>query len=70
MNDESRTLTDQMDEDDWALIIGKDGNLKGMFIPDGADEDEVPESILVIMEKYFGVDFDEEEETSDGHTIH
>ena len=70
-NDESRTLDAQLGEDDWALVIGKDGRLKGLFIPDGKDEDEVPESIIHIMSDYFGVDFhDDEEETSDGHTIH
>jgi len=69
--DEQLSLYDQMDNDDWALIIGSDGNLKGMFIPDGKDEDEVPESIVYIMENYFGIDFDEdEEESSVGKTIH
>ena len=73
MSEGKQSLYDQIGEEDWAIIIGKDGNLKGLFIPDGKDEDEVPESIVVIMEKYFGVDFDEEideEETSDGQTIH
>ena len=68
-DEDRKTLHDQLGDDDWAIIIGPDGNLKGLFIPDGSDEDEVPESIVYIMEKYFGVDFDEEE-TSDGHTIH
>jgi len=68
-NNEVKTLEAQLGEDDWAIIIGSDGNLKGLFIPDGMDEELVPESIVYIMEKYFGVDFDEEE-TSDGHTLH
>ena len=70
--DEDLSLYDQMNEDDWALIIGNDGNLKGMFIPDGKDEDEVPESIVYIMENYYGIDFSEdgEEESSGGQTIH
>jgi hypothetical protein len=70
--DEHLSLYDQMDDEDWALIIGSDGNLKGMFIPEGKDEDEVPYSIVHIMEKYFGIDFSEdgEEESSDGQTIH
>ena len=70
MSDELKTLNEQLGEDDWAIIIGKEGNLKGLFIPDGSDEDEVPESIVYIMEQYFGVNFDEEEETSEGQTIH
>ena len=74
MSDEdSKTLEEHLGDDDWALIIGKDGNLKGLFMPDGTDEDLVPESIVTIMAEYFGVDFDEEmneEESSDGQTIH
>jgi hypothetical protein len=67
------TLEEQLGRDDWAIIIGSDGNLKGIFIPDGKDEELVPESIVQIMAQYFGVDFDEEmkdEESSDGQTIH
>ena len=67
MSDKTKTLQEQLGKDDWAIIIGSDGNLKGLFIPDGMDEDEVPESIVYIMEKYFGIDFDEEDQDP---TIH
>ena len=72
MSDEKESFYDQLGDDDWALIIGTDGNLKGMFIPEGKDEDEVPASIVYIMENYFGIDFDDdnEEESSDEPTIH
>ena len=63
--DERESLYDQMNEDDWALIIGSDGNLKGMFIPEGKDEEQVPYSIVHIMEKYFGIDFSEDDEDYD-----
>jgi hypothetical protein len=63
MSEEERTLEAQIGDEDWAIIIGPDGNLKGMFIPDGMDEDEVPESIVYIMENYFGIDLDEEQTT-------
>ena len=70
--DEQLSLYDQMDDDDWALIIGSDGNLKGMFIPEGKDEDEVPYSIVHIMQNYYGINFSEdtEEEPDDNPTIH
>ena len=68
-DNEAKPLEEQLDEDDWALIIGGDGNLKGLFIPDGQDEELVPESIVYIIENYFGVDFNEEE-SSDGQTLH
>jgi len=62
MKDQSKTLEAQLEADDWAIIIGNDGNLKGLFIPEGKDEDLVPQSILYIMEKYFGLDLTEEDD--------
>ena len=74
MSDESRTLEAQIGDSDWAIIIGDDGNLKGLFIPQGKDEDLVPESIVTIMAEYFGIDFDEEIEEAvevpPGETLH
>jgi len=52
------TFEESLEDDDWGLIIGKNGNLKGMFIPEGQQEEWVPESIVEICEKYFGVDLD------------
>ena len=54
-----------LDSDDWGLIIGKDGTLKGMFIPEGEDEEQVPEAIIEICKKYFGID-----PTLEEHTLH
>jgi len=74
MSDEGKSLSlyDQLDDDDWALIISSDNKLKGMFIPEGCDEDEVPESIVHIMEKYFGINFDDEDDDDieESRTIH
>ena len=61
MNENSKSIEEHLEDDDWAIIIGADGNLKGVFIPDGKDEDEVPESIVYIMAEYFGIDFDDGE---------
>jgi hypothetical protein len=57
---EQMTFEDSLDEDDWGLIIGSDGSLKGLFIPEGHDDDEVPEAIIEICTKFFGVDPTEE----------
>jgi hypothetical protein len=74
MSEESNTLEEQLGDEDWAIIIGDDGNLKGLFIPEGKDEDLVPESIVTIMAEYFGIDFDEEIEEAEyvppGETLH
>jgi len=53
---ESVTFEDALEDDDWGLIIGKNGELKGMFIPEGQDEELVPEIIIKICMDYFGVD--------------
>jgi len=57
---EQVTFEESLEEDDWGLIIGKDGTLKGMFIPEGADDEEPPEAIVQICIKFFGIDPTEE----------
>ena len=52
---------DALEKDDWGIIIGKDGTLKGMFIPDGSDEEQVPEVIVKLCIDYFGIDPTKEE---------
>ena len=61
--EKSIEFEEALEDDDWGLIISNDGKLKGLFIPEGKDEDLVPQSILHICEKYFGVDVKEESET-------
>ena len=51
---------ESLDDDDWGIIIGKDGRLKGMFIPEGKDEDEVPTVIVKMCLEYFGIDITED----------
>lgn len=70
MSKKFKSLEEQLGEDDWAVIIGKEGELKGLYIPHGKDEDEVPTSILYIMENYFGLNFSEDEDSSIGKTLH
>lgn len=60
MSEQSKKLEEQLGNEDWALIISKEGNLKGLFIPDSPCSEIVPRSIVYITEKYFGVDITEE----------
>ena len=53
-------IEDVLDTDDWGLIINKNGDLKGLYVPKGQEDDEVPEAIMTLCEKYFGVDWEEE----------
>jgi hypothetical protein len=55
---EARVNFDEaLEADDYGLIISKDGQLKGVWIPDGAsDQDEVPHSIAKLCMHYFDLD--------------
>jgi len=50
------TFEDALEDTDWGLIIDNKGRLKGLFVPDGCDEDDVPESIIELCCDKFGVD--------------
>lgn len=43
------------------IVCGVTGRLKGLWIPEGMEEDPVPASIVEICKNYFGVDPTEEE---------
>ncbi len=50
------SFDDSLTKDDYGLIVSKDGELKGIFIPDGADDaDEIPESIVALCSRYFNI---------------
>lgn len=50
------TFEESLGDSDWGLIIDKNGNLKGLFIPEGADDDDVPENIIELCCNQFGID--------------
>jgi|TARA_B100001094_G_scaffold325137_1_gene378965 hypothetical protein len=47
---------DALEDDDWGLIISSSGELKGLFIPDGKEEEDVPEQIVNMCVSVFGID--------------
>lgn len=64
-------IEDVLDTDDWGLIINKNGDLKGLYVPKGQEDDEVPEAIMTLCEQYFGVDWKEEDVFMDRqNTLH
>lgn len=65
MSDESKTLTETLEDDEWALVIGSEGELKGVFIPEAAEESGVPDAIVEILETYFEVDFYDADDSDD-----
>jgi hypothetical protein len=50
------TFEDALSDTDWGLIIDNKGRLKGLFVPDGCDEDDVPDSIIKLCCDKFGID--------------
>ena len=50
------TFEESLGDNDWGLIIDTNGNLKGLFIPEGSTEDDVPENIIQLCCSQFGID--------------
>lgn len=60
------SFEDSLDDTDFGLIISSKGELKGMYMPDGAEEvDYVPEEIVQILYQVYGMDI-----STDSATIH
>jgi hypothetical protein len=57
-------LDEIMEKDDWALIFGDDGRIKGIFIPQGSQEIDVPTEMLMMLQSA-GINMFE-----DGDTLH
>ena len=53
---------ESLSKDDYGLIISKDGELKGLWMPesDNNDLDFIPESIVRILEGVYGMDLGDE----------
>ena len=58
------TLDKIMGSRDWALIFGADGRIKGIFIPQGSKELDVPPSMLAMLQAA-GIDM-----ATDGASLH
>ena len=62
------SFEDSLDDTDFGLIISSKGELKGMYMPEGADEEQigfVPEEIVQILYQVYGMNI-----TEDTATIH
>jgi hypothetical protein len=54
-----------LDDQDYGLIVcGKTGALKGIFIPEGLENQIIPEPVAKICLDYFNIDPNEEEEVT------
>ena len=54
-------FSETLEEDDYGLIIGHDGSIKGIWVPSHLEDVEtLPQSIVTICQLYFGVDPNDE----------
>jgi len=56
MSHEMVEFSESLSDSDYGLIIGKDGTLKGIWIPKGKEDDEIPDEIASICISKFGID--------------
>lgn len=47
---------------DYGLIVGIDGKLKGIWIPESLEDQEIPDTIISLCIQHFGID-----PSGDGH---
>ena len=61
-------FSETLEEDDYGIIVGKDGTVKGVWVPQHLeDEDKIPEPIANLFENNFGID---PNDPSNYYTLH
>ena len=53
-------LDDTLDTDDYGVILDKDGNLKGIWIPRDHEDEDVPDAIVQLVQEKWGIDVNDE----------
>lgn len=53
-------FVDILDDDDYGIIVGADGEIKGVWVPKDHEYSEVPQPVVDFCIKHFGVDLNEE----------
>lgn len=58
-------LVDVLDDDDYGIIVGVDGEIKGVWVPADHEYIDIPQPVVDFCIKHFGVDINEENKTGD-----
>lgn len=45
-----------LDDDDYGFILDQEGNLKGIWVPQGHQDVDVPEPIVQLLKEKWGID--------------
>lgn len=56
---------DLLEDDDYGIIIGSDGEIKGLWVPKDYDYDDIPEPIVDFCVKHFGINPNEPDDSND-----
>ena len=51
---------DTLDKDDYGFILDKEGNLKGIWVPIGHEDEDVPEPIVQLLKEKWGIDVNDD----------
>ena len=49
-----------LEDDDYGFILDKEGNLKGIWVPEGAEDQDVPEPIVALLKEKWGIDVNDD----------
>jgi hypothetical protein len=49
-----------LEEDDYGFILDAEGNLKGIWVPQGAENDQVPQPIVDIIKQKWNIDVNDD----------
>jgi hypothetical protein len=57
MSSEHITFEKAIEDTDYGLIVcGKTGRLKGIWVPDGNEDAEIPDTVAKLCVHFFGID--------------
>ena len=53
-------FNETLEDDDYGFILDKEGNLKGIWVPQGAEDEDVPEALVILLQEKWGIDVNDE----------
>ena len=49
-----------LEDDDYGFILDPQGNLKGIWVPAGHEDEDVPEPIVQLLKEKWGIDVNDD----------
>jgi hypothetical protein len=60
MNHDYMGFEDSLEDDDYGVILDKEGKLKGIWIPQGSEDETIPDGIVNFLMEHWGIDPNDE----------